>query len=210
MLDSRFSGEKGTTQQWVRFENAEYEGLDDVLSEGEHRAVALACFLAEASYLLDATPVIVDDPVSSLDHIRRRHVANQLIALAKSRQVIVFTHDLVFYAELVSLAAERQIPLALHALRRAGGSAGEIDKGGEPWQMKHARSRLQFLEAERLPPLRKLFATNDPSYRDRAREVGELLRETWERVVLQSETNDGSAAYASIAQIELELTGTPA
>jgi hypothetical protein len=29
-------------------------------------------------------------------------------------------------------------------------------------------------------------------------------------ITLQSETNNGSAAYAGITQIELELTGTPA
>jgi hypothetical protein len=29
-------------------------------------------------------------------------------------------------------------------------------------------------------------------------------------IALQAETNNGSAAYASITQIELELTGTPA
>ena len=37
-----------------------------------------------------------------------------------------------------------------------------------------------------------------------------LVGEKNPAIVLQSETNNGSAAYASIAQIELELTGTPA
>ena len=41
-------------------------------------------------------------------------------------------------------------------------------------------------------------------------EVPVLVGEKNPAIVLQSETNNGSAAYASITQIELELTGTPA
>jgi hypothetical protein len=37
-----------------------------------------------------------------------------------------------------------------------------------------------------------------------------LVGEKNPAIVLQSETNDGSADYASITLIELELTGTPA
>ena len=41
-------------------------------------------------------------------------------------------------------------------------------------------------------------------------EVPMLVGEKNPAIVLQSETNNGSATYASISQIELELTGTPA
>jgi len=44
----------------------------------------------------------------------------------------------------------------------------------------------------------------------RSGEVPMLVGEKNPAIVLQSETNNGSAAYASITQIELELTGTPA
>ena len=37
-----------------------------------------------------------------------------------------------------------------------------------------------------------------------------LVGEKNPAIALQSETNNGSAAYASILHIELELTGTPA
>lgn len=36
--------------------------LEEVLSEGEHRAVALSCFLAEAKQLLGQPPLVIDDP----------------------------------------------------------------------------------------------------------------------------------------------------
>jgi hypothetical protein len=41
-------------------------------------------------------------------------------------------------------------------------------------------------------------------------QVPMLVGEKNPAIVLQSETNNGSAAYASITQIKLELTGTPA
>ena len=41
-------------------------------------------------------------------------------------------------------------------------------------------------------------------------QVPMLVGEKNPAIALQSETNNGSAAYASITQIELELTGTPA
>ena len=42
----------------------------DVLSEGEQRGLALACFLAELHEIGSDHGIIVDDPVSSLDHSR--------------------------------------------------------------------------------------------------------------------------------------------
>lgn len=67
------------------------------MSEGEHRAVALACFLSEVQQLPGKPPIVVDDPVSSLDHIRRTAIINRLIKEGKYRQVIILTHDLAFY-----------------------------------------------------------------------------------------------------------------
>jgi hypothetical protein len=46
--------------------------------------------------------------------------------------------------------------------------------------------------------------------KDTSGQVSMLVGEKNPAIILQSETNDGSAAYASITQIELELTGTPA
>lgn len=48
---------------------------NQILSEGEQRALALACFLAEIGGDDARYGIIVDDPVSSLDHLRIRKVA---------------------------------------------------------------------------------------------------------------------------------------
>lgn len=70
--------------------------IGDILSEGEYRCVALAGFLAELATAHDQSPILFDDPMSSLDHIHRDQVAKRLVEESKCRQVIIFTHDLTF------------------------------------------------------------------------------------------------------------------
>lgn len=155
----------------------------DVLSDGEFRALALACFFAEVGGITDHSSIIFDDPVSSLDHVRTRRVAERLIAAAANgRQVIIFTHDLVFYYELWSLAAERQVPLARHWLRyteeRGFGTVGENE---EPWEVKKVAQRLQQLQ-QRLALIREVPDRGE-RYRAIAKDFYTDLRETWERLV---------------------------
>ncbi|WP_347888439.1 AAA family ATPase [Nitrosomonas europaea] len=67
--------------------------VGQVLSEGEHRCVALAAFMAELATTENKSGIVFDDPVSSLDHMHREAVAKRLVAEAAHRQVIVFTHE---------------------------------------------------------------------------------------------------------------------
>ena len=71
-----------------------------ILSEGEFRCVALAAFLAEQATANSKSSIVFDDPVSSLDHVRRERVAERLAEESVSRQVIIFTHDLTFLFSL--------------------------------------------------------------------------------------------------------------
>ena len=87
-----------------KFTGTTFSDLERVLSEGEHRAVALACFLTETGMMDTKHAVVIDDPVSSLDHERRHLVAKRLVREAQTRQVIVFTHDMVFWSEVVEAA----------------------------------------------------------------------------------------------------------
>ncbi len=80
----------------VRLINKPAEPVGKVLSEGEHRCVALAAFLAELSTIDAQSAIVFDDPVSSLDHLHRDRVAARLAEAGESRQVIVFTHDMAF------------------------------------------------------------------------------------------------------------------
>ena len=47
-------------------------------------------------------PVIFDDPVNSLDYKRLQYVVDRIVELSAERQVIVFTHNIWFTAELLN------------------------------------------------------------------------------------------------------------
>lgn len=77
---------------------------DSVLSEGERRIISLAAFLADVADKPMAAPFIFDDPISSLDHDFEWSVATRLAELAKTRQVLVFTHRLSLYGAMEDAA----------------------------------------------------------------------------------------------------------
>lgn len=76
--------------------------LSEVLSEGEQKVIALADFLAEAAMPQTVAPVVFDDPVTSLDYKRLQHVVDRIVELSSTRQVVVFTHNIWFTAELLN------------------------------------------------------------------------------------------------------------
>ena len=94
-----FRGRQGSAQRTKRvFDHPPSE----ILSEGEQKVLALADFLAESRMHNSKHPIIFDDPVSSLDARRLERVADRLAQLAEEHQVIVFTHNIMFAAELLS------------------------------------------------------------------------------------------------------------
>ena len=108
----------------------------DILSEGEQRALALAGFLTEVALTDGSGPIVVDDPVSSLDRDRGRRVAERLADEATRRQVVVFTHDIIFFNELCLAAEGRGIEPVTTALFSDKKRAGRIDPGaclGRGW-----------------------------------------------------------------------------
>ena len=68
--------------------------VSDILSEGEQKAVSLAMFLAEISMRNDISPIILDDPVNSLDHKVMKRFVERLLEL--ENQIIIFTHNILF------------------------------------------------------------------------------------------------------------------
>jgi hypothetical protein len=156
-----------------------------VLSEGEQRALALACFLAEVGGDKDSQHgLIIDDPVSSLDHIRIRRVAARLVKeAANGRQVIIFTHNLLFFNELIEAAAQRQVPVVKHYVSHSETAGfGVISETDEPWIAQPVTKRIVTLR-ERLKTFDGVtdFATDD--WRRKAKDFYSDLRETWERLV---------------------------
>lgn len=101
--------------------------VGEIFSEGEHRCVALAAFLAELVTAQRYSGIVFDDPMSSLDHIHRNAVASRLVEEAEHRQVVVFTHDLVFLYELRREADKVNRPIAFRNIRRQQDKPGHIE-----------------------------------------------------------------------------------
>ncbi len=71
-----------------------YKNVDNILSEGEQKATALALFLSEIVLSGNESTLIFDDPVNSMDHRMMGAFADQLLKL--NNQIIVFTHNKMF------------------------------------------------------------------------------------------------------------------
>lgn len=157
-----------------------------VLSEGEQRALALACFLAEVGGDTSRQGMIIDDPVSSLDHVRIRRVAARLVKeAATGRQIIIFTHNLLFFNEVVDAAAQANppIPLVRNYINKSETAGfGLISETDEPWIAQSVTKRIDTLKA-RLKGFdgAKDFTTD--TWRRSAKDFYTDLRETWERLV---------------------------
>ena len=95
-----------------------------ILSEGEFRCVALAAFLAEQATANSKSTIVFDDPVSSLDHVRREQVAKRLAEESTNRQVIVFTHDLIFLFLLEEACKEVNAEIDYRWITRNGNNIG--------------------------------------------------------------------------------------
>ena len=159
---------------------------DKVLSEGEQRALALACFLGELALDDAKHGLIIDDPVSSLDHIRIRRVAERLVAEAsQGRQLVIFTHNLLFFNEVVEAAARAnpQVPLAKRFISKSETEGfGIISDTDEPWIAQAVIKRIESLKT-RLRTFEGATAFDTDEWRRMAKDFYTDLRETWERLV---------------------------
>ncbi len=121
----RADSERGVPRFEIQLLNAMTNTpVGEVLSEGEHRCVALAAFMAELAAADAKSAIIFDDPVSSLDHEYRQAVAQRLVEEARTRQVIVFTHDLVFLTELGAAAHTLRIAHTYRSIDRTETATG--------------------------------------------------------------------------------------
>src|SRR5207248_218275 len=152
------------------------------LSEGEQRAVALAAFLTETSLATPDGPIIIDDPVSSLDRERGALVVARIVKEASKRQVIVFTHDLVFYNELCDLAERAGHDPATCRIFRNTNGAGLLDPSQAEWMGLKVAKRLNVLKTD-LAKASKLHNTEPGKYAYEAKNLYSRLREAYERTV---------------------------
>jgi energy-coupling factor transporter ATP-binding protein EcfA2 len=114
--------------------------IELVLSEGERRIIALAAFLADVAEKPMFAPFIFDDPISSLDNDFEWSVATRLAELAKTRQVLIFTHRLSLYGAVEDAAKKlgdifRKTQLHQICIESYDGIAGH-PVGDQVWNSK--------------------------------------------------------------------------
>lgn len=176
----RSGGQYGSPNYQVRLFANPKAKVQMVLSEGEQTCVALAAFLTELATASHKSALVFDDPVSSLDHRWREKVAERLVEESKGRQIIVFTHDMVFVNDLHDKGVRDRLPMKVVSLSRGAAGTGMV-REGLPWHHASVRDRIDKLE-KAAREARKLYDLNDEEgYRDAAVKIYDRLRATWER-----------------------------
>ncbi|MET4481990.1 DNA repair exonuclease SbcCD ATPase subunit [Bradyrhizobium sp. F1.13.3] len=155
----RSGGQYGSPNYQVRLFANPKAKVHSVLSEGEQTCVALAAFLAELATASHKSTLVFDDPVTSLDHRWRDKVAERLVKECKQRQIIVFTHDMVFVNDLHDKAARHGARAKLVSLSRGPSGTG-IVTDGLPWQHASLKDRIDKLEKDGRAA-RALYDAND-------------------------------------------------
>lgn len=97
-----------------------------ILSEGEQKVIALADFIAETNITTINKGVILDDPVNSLDEERKGVIAERLVSISDNKQVIIFTHDLVFVSSLINYATDNCLLHECHWIENRNGKPGQV------------------------------------------------------------------------------------
>ncbi len=175
-------GARGVLRHKLQFRRAPGTDVVKVVSDGEARCLSIASFFAELSTAAEQSAILFDDPVSSLDHMWRRKIAERLADEAKNRQVIVFTHDIYFLHTLTKKGKVSGIEVKHQYLRRDGVSSGLCSEK-LPWVASKVRTRIGYLKDQ--------WQAADAAFRNEGREHYEmrasyiygLLREAWERGV---------------------------
>lgn len=183
-IETETKGERGKQYHFLKLEeeNATNIALKDVLSEGEHRCISLATFLSELSISEHKSAAIFDDPVSSLDHKWRYKISKRIVEESKSRQVIVFTHDITFLLLIQEHSAELDSDLEITSLTRKKKETGIIAKN-PPWDALSVGKRIGVLKSA-YQQLKKIERTETVEvYKERAKTLYGKLRETWERFI---------------------------
>jgi hypothetical protein len=99
-----------------------------ILSQGEQKVIAIADFLAETSLRAVSAPIVFDDPVDSFDHRRVGEIAKRIADLADEHQVVVFSHDIMFAANLLSHFEDRRADCAYFQVTEDQGRKGIVSK----------------------------------------------------------------------------------
>lgn len=187
------TGYRGQTKHKLQIKKTHLHNqaaLSEVLSEGEQHVIGLAAFLAELRVTSGISGIILDDPVSSLDHRWMDKVAERLVKEAEKRQVIVFTHNISFVLSAKKFASEQQVPIHAQWLKRIQNLPGHCTSE-IPWEILGAKERRKSL-AELVDEAR-IYYNQDPEgekFCSSHNKFYDRLRSTWERTVEEVVLNE--------------------
>lgn len=175
----------GTTFHYLKLHSTTHKNVSasNVLSEGEQRAVAIASLLAEVRRASYFSGLVFDDPVSSLDHIWRHKAAERLVGEGANRQIIIFTHDIVFLLDIQKECAEQRVPIYTSTLQYGPMGTGMCNPDDVPWDAMKVQKRVNYLLSRCQKAEKEYNAKRLDKYRDLSRECYNLLRQCWERAV---------------------------
>lgn len=177
-------GQKGQLTNKPAFKGATRpHQMDNVLSEGEQTALGLAGFFTDTTLDGSNSAIVLDDPVSSLDHRLRSRVAARLAELALERQVIIFTHDQAFVSVLASEAEQRGVEITKRTVQRKGSVTPGVCSDGHPWVTTSTKERLRQLGRDLTQLESDRSTLTSEEYEWRAADWAGKLSEAWERAV---------------------------
>ncbi len=175
-------GADGVFYHKLAFKRAPGVDLPKVVSEGEQRCLSIAAFFAELSTADDLSGIVFDDPVSSLDYQWRQAVARRLVREAKARQVIVFTHDVVFLLLLKQFAKELEVEQVDQHVRFLSKGAGVCSQE-LPWVAMPISKKIGYLKNGWQSAEKLSREGHQDAYEKEAKYLYGLLREAWERAL---------------------------
>jgi energy-coupling factor transporter ATP-binding protein EcfA2 len=132
-IDINHTGSAGKSYRQLKLKG---KNPNAVLSEGEQKVIAIADFLAEMQLSEVNKGIIFDDPVTSLDNDRKKQIAERLAFQATLKQVIIFTHDLVFFYHIKNFSKKFlngiNDSFAHHSLERESQLCGKVVANTSP------------------------------------------------------------------------------
>ncbi|GAA1874342.1 AAA family ATPase [Myceligenerans crystallogenes] len=118
-----------------------------VLSQGELHALSLAMFLPRAT--MDASPfrfVVLDDPVQAMDPAKVDGLVDVLADIARTRQVIVFSHD----DRLAAAVRRSSVQATVLEVTRGPSSSVMVVRNHTPAR-RYMQDAVAFTKDRRLP-----------------------------------------------------------
>jgi energy-coupling factor transporter ATP-binding protein EcfA2 len=128
-IEINYTGEGGASFRQLKLKGNQ---PSDILSEGEQKVIALADFLSEMRMSNINRGLIFDDPVNSLDDYRKKNIAQRLAKESATKQVVVFTHDLIFVSQLIMFCQDHKLNHACHWIESNDSNAGFVYLNNSP------------------------------------------------------------------------------